>query len=296
MQSNVWYLPHRDTAKSLAIIQREARTHYVQAHSLTLMHRGQARTIVHTSRMLIFGFKLGVGWLQVWWARSLKPIFFPLYRPLVDGDGPVYDSAHPHEIEVTRPLALVATLSTLDDVSLQNWPTRPSAVTTEYALEIYQPATRTESPTCCSDAQLTAMLAVFVATLVLMTFAGVLSWKSKTKNRFINLPMGARPDEELEYVPRPSNLAQIVDSDSEDTEGGGVRLPTLAEDEVPVCENRPVRADPSGDAVSLPSILRGGRRNVSVHWHRELAREIKGHERSEKMKRMTKDWRLRAVD
>ncbi|CAD6586820.1 MAG: hypothetical protein ASARMPRED_002845 [Alectoria sarmentosa] len=290
-----YYLPNTDTDQSLAIIQREARTHNVQAHSLTLMYRGRARTIVHTARMLIFGWKVGAGWLQMWWTQAGKPNTFPLYRPLVDGSSPVTGSLNQLEVEVTQTLALVTTLSTVNDLSIRSCPTWPNATTNVYALEIYQPTASTESSSCYSGSQTVGIFCACVVTLAIIIWVRSPSLNSKVKTTpDLNHPMVVTIDEEIEYTARPSALTQCIDSDSEDSEGGGVRLP--AEEKVPISGDRPVRTDPPGGAVSFPSILRGGRRNVSVHWHKEHAKEVKEHERYEKRKRMTKDWRLRPVD
>lgn len=291
------YLPNTDTDQSLAIIQREARTHNVQAHSLTLMYRGRARTIVHTARMLIFGLKVGAGWLQMWWTQAGKPNTFPLYRPLVDGSGPVTGSLNQPEIKVPQNLALVTTLSTVNDLSIRSCPTRPNATTNVYALETYQPAASTESPSCYFGSQTVGIFCACVVTLALIIWVRSLPLKSKVKTTpDLSHPMVITVDEEIEYTARPSALTQCIDSDSEDSEGGGVRLPAPAEEKVPISGNRPVRTDPSGDAMSFPSTLRGGRRNVRMHWHKEHAKEVKEHERYEKRKRMTKDWKLRPVD
>ncbi|CAF9930738.1 MAG: hypothetical protein ALECFALPRED_004718 [Alectoria fallacina] len=292
------YLPNSDIDQSLAIIQREARTHNVQAHSLTLMYRGRARTIVHTARMLIFGLKLGAGWLQMWWTQAGKPNTFPLYRPLVDGSSPVTGSLNRPEIEVTKALALITTLSTLNDLSTRSCPTQPNVTTNVYALETYQPAASTESSSCYSGSQIVGIFCACVVPLALMIWVRSLPLKSKVKTTpdLSHHPMVVTVDEEIEYTARPLTLSQSIDSDSEDSEGGGVRLPAPAEKQLSIFGNRSVRTDPSGDAVSFPSTLRGGRRNVSVHWHKEHAKEVKEHERYEKRKRMTKDWRLRPVD
>lgn len=292
-----WYLPHSDTTQSLAIIQREAHIHNVQAHSLTLMYRGQARTVVHTARMVIFAFKVGTDWMQVQWAQVKKPNIFLLYRPLVHGGCRVKDISNHSGIEIPQILARVSTLSTADDLFSRSILTRPTTTANVYDLEINRSEPSTGSSSCCSRYQTVAILSVCVVSLAVIIGIRSLTLKSKSNPSYaFSRLMHEKTNEELEYVPKSSRLSQKVDSDSEDSEGGGVRLPNPAREEIPVSENRSARADPLGDTASFPATLRGGRRNVGVHWHREHAREVKEHKRHEKMKRMTKDWRSRAVD
>lgn len=235
--------------------------------------------------------------MQVQWAQARKPTIFPLYRPLVDGGGRVNNSLNQTEIELPQTNALLTTLSTPDDIFTRSIPTRPTTTTNIYALETYGPPASTGLSSCCSRSQMVAILSVCVVSLALIIRVRSLPFKSKINPiSDSSRPTYAKINEEVEYVPRPSELAQNTDSDSESSEGGGVRLPNRAEEGSPVSETPPAHADPLRDAASFPSTLRGGRRNVSVHWHREHAREVKEHERHEKMKRMTKDWRLRAVD
>ena len=290
-----WYLPNNDAAPNLAIIQREARIHNVQAHSLALLYRGRARTIAHTARTLIFAFKLGVGWLQVWWAQAKKSSISPPYTPLVDGGQRTNDNLHRLEIRVPETPASVTRLPTVDDISTPSYASRPRATTTTiHALEIYQPASSTEPSLCCSGPQLITLFSICVITLFLIITASSTPRKLKLyPTSTTTHPVRAKIDEIPEHTSTPcSTTTHSSDSDTEDTDGGGTRLPG------PVPRNRPVHAHHEvGEVASFSSRLRGGRRNVSVHWYREHEREVRRDELGEKRKRMANgDWRVRAGD
>ena len=293
------YLPHNDTVQSLAIIQREAHIQHVQSHSLTLMYRGRARTIVHTARTLIFAFKLGVGWLQVWWAQAKKPSIFPLYTPLVEGIERTKDSLYSPEIGVAKTFASVAKLPPVDEVSTPSYSSHPRAITTIHALETYQPASGTETSLCCSGPQLITLFSICVITLVLIITASSITPKPKPNPTSTTAHPVVRA--KIDEKPEPTatsclNTTQSSDSDADDTDEGGTGLPSPAEaDPIPVPRNRPVHAHhEAGEVASFPLRLRGGRRNVSVHWYREHARAVRGEELCEKRKRMAnEDWRVR---
>lgn len=294
------YLPHNETTQNLGIIQREA-------HSLALLYHGRARTIVHTARTLIFAFKLGVDWLQVWWAQTKKLTISPFSTPLVDGGKRTNNDFQGPEIGVLSTPASLARLPTvqLDDISIPSYSSRPrptTATTTTHALEIYQPASSTEPSFCCSRSQLITLFSICLIALVLIITASSTPRKPKPNLTSPTAhPVRAQTDEKSEHPAKPSSpTTQSPDSDTEDTDGGGTRLPGPTEDvPVPVPRNRPVHAHHEvGDAAApFSSKLRGGRRNVSVHWHRERTREARREESCEKRKRMADgDWRVRGGD
>ena len=196
-----WYLPHNDAAQNLAIIQREAHTQNVQAHSLALPYRGRARTIVHAARTLIFAFKLGVDWLQVWWAQAKKPSISPPYTPLVDGGQRTNDNLHGLEIRVPKTLASVARLPTVDDISTPSYSSRPRATTTIHALEIYLPASSTEPSSCCSGPQLITLFSICVITLVLIITASSTPRKPKLNPTSNTHPPSARQNRRETRIP-----------------------------------------------------------------------------------------------